>query len=319
MKRVCFLGVVAAIATMMPLHSTASNAASQHNGAVMMDGSPLLEVEGSMQHYTMLYVAGNPDSDKVETNMSDIHFELCLDMDGTSLYLRTLLPGYNGADDNVEGSWVEAEFDEDELAEEVIIIPAGQQLCTYHDEASGCDVVLCLEFGAVSSPNAVSSKSSDYDPIEGEDGGNGGWFDFGWGYGNDEVVDVNTLSYQKEFKLILGNTGNISVHPDCSDWYVVAYGFCDNNKDLEGVYAYGYDYRFHLSRGDGNGFGDDTSTDEDSNDDNLGAISDTSADQYADAPTKFYSLSGVELPANNLPKGIVVRIQGHNVTKMVVK
>jgi hypothetical protein len=39
----------------------------------------------------------------------------------------------------------------------------------------------------------------------------------------------------------------------------------------------------------------------------------------ANVAPKFYNLQGIELPANNLPKGIVLVKQGNSVRKVVVK
>ncbi len=228
---------------MKPGKAKANQASASSNGAVMLQGSPIFDVEGTMKNYIMSYITYSSYYYS-EIEASGLKFTLCIDDDGETVYIRTLLPGYNQADEDAPGSWVEGVLDGN-----TITIPAGQQLCTYTDD--GVSAVLCLEFGVDDDASAARHKAgskkanawADDDDDDDDDYWSDFDWDYDWDYGYGDEVDIENLSYQSELKLTLEADGSLSLASECADWVVVAYGFSDD-EDYEGVYNYAYDYEF---------------------------------------------------------------------------
>jgi hypothetical protein len=217
--------------------SKSNRTATSSGDPVMLAGEPITDVEGSIQNYILSFTTYSIYYS--EYDATGLKFDICIDADGSTVYIRTLLPGYNKADDDSPSSWVEGTLDGN-----TITIPAGQQLCTYYNGA----VVLCMEFGKASDSTkarlkaTAKAQSSYYDDDYDDD--DWSWDDI-WNdlWGGDENEDIDNLVYQTEFKMTLGDDGSISVADECADWYVVAYGFSDDD-DYAGIYSYGYNYEF---------------------------------------------------------------------------
>ena len=49
------------------------------------------------------------------------------------------------------------------------------------------------------------------------------------------------------------------------------------------------------------------------------AVDDIAIDNATEAPVRYYNLSGVAVPAENLTPGVYIKVQGDKATKVVVK
>ena len=180
-----------------------TRATTTDDGFILLDEEPVYEPQGTIAHYAMNYTDENY---WWAEQCLGYKFDICYDADGKTVYVRTLVPGYNRAQQGDREAWSRGTID----ADGAITIPCGQivycnddrsqvlyQEFMTVDEDGYIDTVVDALHLTIDAGGTLSVADDDLSVIAGvyeDDGDNSGFYGYAYDYSFEYVDDYAEIT-----------------------------------------------------------------------------------------------------------------------------